>query len=106
MEKWQIQYWDEDTGKNSIEQWLDQLTKEQFKSIAKELKMLELAGNKLKMPHSKALGDGLFELKERKYGYRVYYGFRKKQIIVLLAAGDKKSQTRDIKIARERLSEL
>lgn len=59
----------------------------------------------LKLPHSKALGKGLFELRERKYGYRVYYGFLKKYIIILLAAGDKNSQEKDILIARGRLAE-
>ncbi len=103
MKKWQIRYWAEETGKKSFETWLDSLTKEQLKSVAKELKMLESAGNELKMPHSKVLGDGLFELRERRYGYRIYYGFRRKQVIILFAAGKKKSQERDIKIARKRL---
>ncbi len=104
MIKWNILYWG--SKNNSVEKWLDSLTIEQFKSVAKELKMLELAGNSLKMPHSRALGLGLFELRERKYGYRIYYCFNGKQTIILLIAGDKKSQIKDIKIARERLLDL
>ncbi len=65
--------------------------------------MLEMVGNDLRLPHSKPLGEGLFELRERKYGYRVYYGFKGQCLIILLAAGNKRSQERDIKIARERL---
>jgi len=106
MQKWHIQYWIGSSKKNSIEQWLDKLTKEQLKSVAKELKMLELTGNLLKMPHSKALGEGLFELRERRYGYRIYYGFHGKQTIILLVAGNKKSQESDIKTARERLAKM
>ena len=106
MKRWQIEYWDPKRGKNSIEKWLDKPTREQFKSVSKEISLLEDAGNELKLPHSKALGKGLFELRERRYGYRVYYGFQGEYIIILLAAGDKKSQERDIVIARERLSEL
>lgn len=106
MKKWSIQYWDQALEPRSVEQWFDKLTEEQFKSVAKELKMLELAGNSLKMPHTKALGDGLFELRERRYGYRVYYGFCKGQIIILLGAGDKKSQKKDINIARKRLEQF
>lgn len=65
--------------------------------------MLGRLGNELKLPHSKSLGKGLFELRERRYGYRVYYCFYGKAIVILLAAGDKKSQNNDIKVARERL---
>ena len=106
MKKWQIEYWDGAKSKNPIEKWLDELTKDQLKSVAKELKMLEGAGNELKLPHSRPLGGGLFELRERRYGYRVYYGFNGKHLIILLAAGDKTSQERDIKIARERFSKI
>jgi putative addiction module killer protein len=106
MSKWQIEYWDGDKGKSSIEKWLDELTKDQLKSVAKELRMLEEVGNELKLPHSRPLGSGLFELRDRRYGYRIYYGFRGKYLIILLEAGNKTSQDRDMKIARERLSKL
>ena len=106
MKKWAIEYCHDATGKSSIERWLDGLTKEQFKSIAKELKLLEECGNQLKLPHSRSLGKSLFELRERRYGCRIYYAFFGKQIIILFAAGDKSTQKNDIKIARERLSKL
>jgi putative addiction module killer protein len=107
MKKWQTQYYSAPSNKpNEIEEWLDRLDAIQLKSVAKELKMLEIAGNTLKMPHSKPLGQGLFELRERRYGYRIYYCFSARSIVVLLAVGDKKSQERDIKVARERLKEI
>lgn len=49
------------------------MTKEEFKSLARELKLLESCGNALRLPHSRALGKGLFELRSRKFGYRIYY---------------------------------
>lgn len=104
MKRWTIEYWDMVRGRNPIEKWLDRLTKEQFKSVAKEITMLEEVGRKLKLPHSRALGKGLFELRERRYGYRIYYGFRNEFVIILLSTGDKRSQEKDIAIARERLS--
>ncbi|MGD9107933.1 MAG: type II toxin-antitoxin system RelE/ParE family toxin, partial [Gammaproteobacteria bacterium] len=61
---WKIVYLD------TLEEWISQLNKMQLKSLAKELKLLELCGNKIKLPHSKALGAGLFELRERKFGLR------------------------------------
>ena len=54
-----------------VEKWLAQCNTQQLKAIAKELKLLERCGNELTLPHSKALGKGLFELRERKYGYRI-----------------------------------
>jgi len=88
--KWVIQYWHENE-QFYIEQWLDERTPQQFKSIAKEIKLLERCGNMLRLPHSKALGEGLFELRERTYGYRIYYTFLPNQNIIILQAGSKHS---------------
>lgn len=98
-----IKYWDTEGIKNPIEKWLDKLSKEQLKSVAKELSILEEIGNELSLPHSRALGKGLFELRERRFSLRIYYCFHKEYVIILLAAGDKKTQDGDIKVARERL---
>jgi len=105
LRKWIIQYWTNENGKSSIEKWLDKLTKEQLNSVAEELSKLEELGNELKLPHSRALGKGLFELRERQFGYRIYYCFKGNQLIILLTAGDKKSQEKDIKIAYKRLED-
>ena len=104
--KWEIEYWCNDEDESPLEKWFDSLNKEQFKSVAKEVKLLELCGNLLKLPHSRSLKKGLFELRERKYGFRIYYTFLKNRVILLMQAGDKKSQNKDIDIARERLSQL
>lgn len=97
-----VEYWCEQEG-SPVEEWFDSMTDEQFKSVAKELKLLELCGNELRLPHSKSLGKGLFELRERKFGYRVYYTFYGNRVILLLHGGDKSSQVKDIKLARKRL---
>jgi putative addiction module killer protein len=104
--QWQIDFLDGITGKRSVERWLDSLDKVAFDAVSKELKLLARVGNELKMPHSRPLGAGLFELRERKLGYRLYYCFHGKQIILLLAAGDKQSQENDIKYARKLLAQL
>ena len=70
------------------------------------MKLLELCGNLLKLPHSRTLKKGLFELRERRYGFRVYYAFLRNRIILMLHAGDKKAQDKDIDIARQRLDQL
>lgn len=68
--------------------------------------LLSYSGNRLRLPHSKALEDGLFELREMRFGLRVYYTFHKGKIIILLCAGSKKTQNRDIKTVRTRMAKL
>lgn len=56
---------------------------------------------------TRAVGNGVFELRiPWGPGYRVYYAARGSNLIVLLAGGDKRSQQRDIEIARELVREL
>lgn len=45
----------------------------------------------------KSLGDGVFELRmDFGPGFRVYFGFDGRTIVLLLCGGDKRSQGRDI----------
>jgi putative addiction module killer protein len=76
--------------------WLDKLDKKKFDEIAELVFTLQELINPLRFIHSKALGKGLFELKERDFGLRVYYTFLNKNVIVLLKGGDKNSQQQDI----------
>ena len=49
---------------------------------------------------AKSVGKGVYELKiQFGPGYRVYYGLEGSKIVVLLCAGDKSSQKKDIKKA-------
>lgn len=52
------------------------------------VKLAEVLGNKLREPHSKALGDGLFEL--RRNEVRLFYVFEPGQVIRLLGGLVKK----------------
>lgn len=67
------------------------------------MKLLERSGNMLRLVHSKELGEGLFELREKAYGYRIYYTFLPNHNIIILQVRSKHSQKNDIKISRERL---
>lgn len=104
-DKWILKYWPPD-GTSDIERWFKKLTNDQQKTIVKLLAVLKKAGNELKLPHSRSLGKGLFELRDRKYGYRIYYMFYERHIIILLSAGDKSTQQHDIKISRQRLTQV
>jgi len=49
----------------------------------------------------KAVGEGVSELRiEYGPGYRVYYKKQGQKIIILLAGGDKRTQSKDIKTAQ------
>lgn len=51
---------------------------------------------------SKSLGAGLMEMRvDYGPGYRIYYVHRGATIVILLCAGDKRTQRQDIKRARE-----
>ena len=103
---WDIQFWHQNKENSPVAIWLDGLDRPQLKSVAKEIVLLGKCGNRLRLPHSKSLGKGLFELRERSFGLRIYYMFWKEKIILLLHAGEKKSQARDIRIARKKLAAL
>lgn len=55
----------------------------------------------------KSIGDGLSELRVN-YGpgYRIYLVQRGRELVVLLAGGDKRTQTRDIERARRLAKDL
>jgi len=51
---------------------------------------------------SRELGEGVCELKFTfGPGYRIYYTMRKGEIVILLAGGDKSTQSKDIEKAKE-----
>lgn len=50
---------------------------------------------------TKSLGGGLHELRiDFGPGYRLYYGYLRKRLVLLLCRGDKKSQAKDIEKAK------
>ena len=78
---------------------------------ARLLELLTEHGHNLRLPHSRALGDGLFELRPRgKPGIgRAFYCFvRGKRVVIVHAFVTKAQQTPDkeLKLARKRAKEL
>lgn len=50
----------------------------------------------------KPVGDGVYELRaDIGPGYRVYFAWRGNDVVLLLIGGDKSSQNRDIKKAKQ-----
>jgi putative addiction module killer protein len=100
MPKWHIKYLENDDNSCPVQDWMDELPKPQLKAMAKKLILLEKCGNDLRMPHSKSLKQGLFELRELSYGLRIYYCFAGKKIVILLHSSGKTGQTKNINYAR------
>lgn len=106
-EKWQVVFWESRRGKRPVEQWLDDLPRNDLKRMAKLIRMVQERGPWLGMPFCRNLGDGLYELRDQGAGpgYRIYYGLFDRIVVLLVAAGDKSSQERDIFQARKRLQD-
>lgn len=87
-----------------FERWLRRLRDQRAKaSIVVRLRRLE-EGN---FGDHRAVGGGVGELRiDVGQGYRVYYIVRRATVIVLLCGGDKSSQQRDIRRARQMAIEL
>ena len=78
---------------------------------ARLLELLIEHGPSLRLPHSRAFGDGLFELRPRgRSGIgRAFYCFLLGKRVVILHAFIKKSQEtpeRELKLARKRMKEV
>ena len=78
---------------------------------ARIIELLMEFGPQLRMPHSRALGDGLFELRPRgAEGIgRAFYCFVADKRVVVLHAFTKKTQgtpERELKLARNRMKEV
>lgn len=78
---------------------------------AKITELLVQHGPNLRLPHSRAFGDGLFELRPRgKAGIgRAFYCFLLGKRVIVLHAFIKKSQQtpeQELKLARKRVKEL
>jgi phage-related protein len=93
--------------KAEIERWPDDL----LADYARIVELLMEFGANLRMPHSRALGGGLFELRPRgREGIgRVFFCFIIGQRVVILHAFLKKTQDtpeQELRIARRRMKEV
>ena len=84
-------------GKNPFRYWFDSL-----KDIQTQVK-IDVRIGRLRLGNfgdAKSIGKGVYELRiQFGPGYRIYYGLEGSKIVLLLCAGDKSSQKKDIKDA-------
>jgi putative addiction module killer protein len=82
-----------------FEDWLDELNDK--RAVARVLAQLARVrqGN---LGDCKSVGEGVSELRvDYGPGYRIYFGQQGKTLVVLLCGGDKRTQDRDIRLAKQ-----
>ena len=103
MNEYILKNYIDDDGKEPIKVWLKSLDGSVRKRVLLRLDRLK-DGN---FDDYKQLNDYLYELRFNfGSGYRIYYTIENKTIILLINAGNKKSQTRDITSANEIINKL
>lgn len=60
-----IEFYEKSDGTQPAREFLDSLDKPMRAKMLRVIKMLEKNGNDLREPYSKALGDGIFELRAK-----------------------------------------
>ena len=85
---WRIEEYRTTAGETPVRTFIAGLPPDARAEAVALIKLAETLGNKLREPHSKALGDGLFEL--RRNQVRLFYMFEPGQIIRLLGGMVKK----------------
>ena len=95
----ELKFYRTPNGRMPFTEWYDTILDRTTRSrIQKRLDRLE-AGN---LGDSKSVGEGVFELRFHfGPGYRIYFAEVENTIVLLLCAGDKSSQTRDIARAKD-----
>lgn len=94
-----LKVYESKSGKLPFHDWLIALSDEKTRQIIRaRLGRMEL-GN---FGHCEPVGTGISELKiDFGPGYRIYFTLTGKTIVLLLCAGNKKTQSKDIKKAKE-----
>ena len=94
MSKYQVEFFEKDNGDIPAEEFLKSLNKKMFAKMYRLIGMLEENGNELREPHSKSLGDGIFELRAKVASdtTRILYFFYVGKRIIVTNGFTKKTQ--------------
>lgn len=107
---WSIETYEAGSGEKVVDEFIKKQQPQAKAKIAHTIKLLKLHGNKLGLPHSKALGSRLYELRIRgKEEIRILYCFSPQKTIYLLHGFKKQTQqipSRDLDIALHRMKSL
>lgn len=107
---WNIETYETESGEEIVDEFIKKQQPQTKAKIAHTIKLLKEYGNRLGLPHSKALGDGFYELRIRgKEEIRIIYGFAPQKTIYLLHGFKKKSEQmprRELNVALQRMKNL
>ena len=81
---WTLEFFETPAGERPAQVFLDGLAGTANTEAVACLRLVLERGAALRLPHSRALGRGLFELRGRTSGVRLFYLFRPGSRIVLL----------------------
>jgi putative addiction module killer protein len=97
MQSYTITYFEDDSGRSPFIEWLEKLKDRKGAAIIRariDRLRFGLFGD------SKYLDEGVYELRiQHGPGYRIYYIQSEGKVVVLLCAGNKSTQPKDIKTA-------
>lgn len=86
-------------GQVPFEDWLDELNDK--RAVARVLARLARVRHG-SLGDCKSVGEGVSELRvDYGPGYRVYFGQKGQTLVVLLCGGDKRTQDRDLRLAKQ-----
>ncbi|WP_397601944.1 type II toxin-antitoxin system RelE/ParE family toxin [Silvanigrella sp.] len=107
MSNFRVLFWANSNGEKPVAKWMKALKKEDQIYLADIFRDLANDGPLSRPKVFKHLEGDLWEIKDKRSpgpGFRIYFGFNGSDIICLVVhAGSKKSQDRDIELAKKRL---
>lgn len=104
---WELRYYLDRRGGNPVEEFIEDLPEEDRALVRARITFLGEVGNRLREPHSKSLGGGLFELRVK--SQRIFYCFKPGGVNVLLHGFSKKTRKtpqRELDVALRRMEEV
>jgi putative addiction module killer protein len=104
--RYKVIFWQTDKGEKPVAQWLNALPVKDQEYLGNIFFDLAHDGPLSRPKVFKHLDGQLWEIKDKRSpgpGYRIYFGFDGDVICLVLHAGDKGTQDRDIKLAQKRL---
>lgn len=107
---WEILFYITPNGQPVVQKFIDSLPEIPHAKLLRQIDLLEVYGADLGMPHARAMGSGLLELRVRgKQEVRVFYAFARERRVYLLHGFIKKSKTtprHELDIALQRKKEI